>query len=274
MKAHAPPIRSGLEFLRHVGFWVLVPVGVFVAYVAVDAAFWPARDRLSQLAARLPFIVGQITPVAVFAATTGRSALFGRGDGGKRRSPLWIAVALVAAAAYAILALVDPLLSPFTGSDALFPRELDRAADAAREAGRITTGPESEARLREAGGYLMQLVVPFTTAAMVFVAAGLGSFVGIRIPGAPSSRGAAEEIEGAAEESAAAMLRAATIGIRCAAVGFFAGACWIPLDIAGEVAGDFDLSAGALFALILGLHVSFPLLILPIFWVLNRWSDR
>ncbi len=269
MKAHIPPIRSGLGFLRHVGFWVVVPVGVFVAYVAVDAAFWPARDRLSQLAARLPFVVAQIIPVAVFAATTGRSALFGGGDGGKPRSHLWIAVALVAGAAYATLALVDPFLAPFTGSDALFPRSLDRAADVAREAARITTGPQSEAQLREAGGYLMQLVVPFTTAAMVFAAAGLGSFVGIRIPEEPSSRGLAAELEGSA-----AMIRAATTGIRCAAVGFFAGVCWIPLDIAGEVAGDFDLSAAALFALILGLHVSFPLLILPIFWVLNRWSDR
>jgi hypothetical protein len=276
MKTHAPPIRSGLGFLRYVGFWVLVPVGVYVAYVAVDAAFWPGRDRLSQLAARLPFIVGQIIPVAVFAATTGRSALFGGGDGGKRRSHLWIAVALVAGAAYATLALVDPLLAPFTGSDALFPRELDHAADAAREAGRITTGPESEARLREAGGYLMQLVVPFTTAAMVFVAAGLGSFVGIRIPGATSSRGLPEEIEGAAEviEGAAAMVRAATTGLRSVAVGIFAGAYWSSLRIAGEVAGDFDLSAAVLFALMLGVHLTIPMLILAVVVPLNWRSDR
>ena len=169
MNHHASPVRSGLDFLRHVGFWVLVLVAIYVVYVLVDVTFWPDRDHLHELAPRLPFLVGQILPIAVFAATSGRSGLFGGFDGGGR-SHLWIAVALLAGAAYAITALVDPLLSPFTGSDALFPPSLDQAAEAARDAARNSTGPEAEAYLREAGGYLMRLVVPFATAAIVFVA--------------------------------------------------------------------------------------------------------
>ena len=115
MGTDASPIRSTVDFLRHVAFWVLLLVAVFVVYVLVDVTFWPGRDHLPELVARLPFLVGQILPVAVFAATSGRSSLFG-GTGRPGRPHLWIAVAVLAGAAYAILALVDPLLAPFTGT--------------------------------------------------------------------------------------------------------------------------------------------------------------
>ena len=247
MKAHAPPIRSGAGFLRHVGFWVVVPLATYVAYVLIDVALRPNPDRLPELVARLPFIVGQILPVAVFAATSGRSGLFGGYDR-ENRHHLWIAVALVAGAAYTMLALVDPLLAPYTGSDALFPAALDRAAEVAGEAARSATGEEAETYLREAGGHLMRLVVPFSTAAMVFVAAGLGSFVGIAIREIPYVRGLAG--------------------------GMFSGCCWGPLPIAETFADNLDLSAIALFALILSIHLSLPLLIAAIAGVANWWSDR
>lgn len=247
MKAHARPIRSGLGFLRHIGFWVLVPLGVYVAYVLIDIALRPNPDRLPELIARLPFIVGQLLPVAVFAATSGRSGLFGGYDR-EGRHHLWIAVALVAGAAYAMLALVDPLLAPHTGSDALFPGALDRAVEAAGEAARIATGEEAETYLREAGEHLMRLVVPFATAAMVFVAAGLGSLVGIGVREIPFVRGLGG--------------------------GMFSGCCWGPLPIAETFADNLDLSGIALFALILAIHLALPLLIAVMAGVTNWWSDR
>ena len=268
MNTTGSPIRSGLDFLRHVGFWVLVPVAIYVVYVLVDVTLWPDRDHLPRLVARLPFVVGQIIPVSVFVATSGRSYLFLVGDGARSRVHLWIWVAALAGAAYTVLALVDPLLAPLTGSDALFPRSLDRAADAAREAARITTGPESEAHMSVAGGYLLQRVVPFTTAAMVFVAAALGSLVNLGIPGARHGDLAAEF------GGVGAMFAGAVAGLRSVAAGIFSGACWGPLPIADDVAGNLDLSAAGLFGLILAIHLALPLLIAAVAAVSNWRSDR
>ncbi|MYA63275.1 MAG: hypothetical protein F4139_07495 [Gemmatimonadetes bacterium] len=247
MNTTASPIRSGLDFLRHVSFWVLVPVAIYVLYVLVDATLWPDRDHLPQLVARLPFVFGQMLPVAVFAATSGRSGLFGGFDR-SGRPHLWIVVALLAGVAYALIALVDPLLAPFTGSDALFPPGLDQALEVARDAARNTTGPESEAYWREAGGHLVQLVAPFATAAFVLVGAALGSFVGIAVRELPP--------------------------VRCLGGGIFSGCCWGPLPIAETLAANIDLSAAGLFALILAIHLALPLLIAAVAAAMNWWSDR
>ena len=248
MGNYASPIRSTLDFLRHVVFWVLLPVAIYVVYVLVDVTFWPGRDHLPELVARLPFMVGQILPVAVFAATSGRSCLFGGTGGRPGRPHLWIAVALLAGAAYAILALVDPLLAPYTGSDALFPAALAEAVEAASGAALTATGPESEAYLSEAGGYLMGLVVPFTTAAMVLFAAGLGSLVGIEMRDVHF--------------------------IRCLAGGLFSGACWGPLPIADSLARNLDLPAAGMFGLILAIHLALPALIAAMVAVSVWRSDR
>ena len=247
MRDNASITRSVLDCLRHVGFWVVVPLAIYVVYVLIDVALRPDPDRLPELVARLPFTIGQIIPVAVFAATSGRSGLFGGYDR-ESHHHLWIAVALLAGAAYAVIALVEPLLAPLTGSDALFPPTLDRAAEAAREAARNATGPESEALLGEAGEHLMRLVVPFATAAMVVVGAGLGSLIGI----------AARELP----------------FIRCVGGGIFSGCCWGPLEIADILARNLDLSAIALFALILAIHLALPLVITAMACVTNWWSDR
>lgn len=247
MRDTAAITRSVLDCLRHVGFWVLLPLAIYVAYVLIDVALRPNPDRLPELVARLPFIVGQILPVAVFAATSGRSGLFG-GHDRESRHHLWIAVALLAGAAYATIALVEPLLAPFTGSDALFPPALDRAAEAAGEGARNATGEESETYLREAGQYLIRLVEPFATAAMVFVAAGLGSLVSIAIREIPQ--------------------------VRCVAGGILAGFYWGSLGIADELAVRIELPAVALFALLLAMPLVMPLLIFAVVAALNWWSDR
>lgn len=244
MNTHPPPNGSGLDFLRHVGFWVLVLVAVYVAYVLVDATFWPQPGRLTELGERLPFIVGQVLPVAVFAATSGRSGIFGGGDGNKSRVHLWIWVTVLAGAAYALIALVEPLLAPLTGSDALFPNSLDRAAEAARAAARSATGPKAEELLIEAGGYLTRLVVPFTTAAIVFVAAALGSLARIGL--------------------VAIFFGALRDNFRLVLGGLFTGACWGPLRVADLFASNQDLSAVALFALLLAVHLALPLLIIAV----------
>ncbi len=188
-----------------------------------------------------------MVPVAVFAATSGRSGLFG-GLGRSGRPHLWIVVGLLAGAAYALIALVDPLLAPFTGSDALFPASLAEAAETAREAARTATGPESEAYLRKVGEHRMRLVAPFAAAVFVFSGAALGSLIGIAVREVPS--------------------------IRCLGGGLFSGPCWAALAIADDLARWLDLSAIALFGLILAVHLFLPLLLAAVGAVAIWRSDR
>ena len=143
---------------------------------------------------------------------------------------------------------LDCCRSPFTGSDAVFPSSLAEAVEAARGAALTATGPDSEAYLRESGGYLMMLVVPFTTAAMVLFAAGLGSLVGIK-------------------------MRYFDF-IRCLAGGLFSGACWGPLPIADTLAGNLDLPAAGMFGLIMAIHLALPALIATMVAVSIWRSDR
>lgn len=268
MSENTPTMRAAPGFLRHVGFWILVLLAVYVVYVFVDAALRPNPDRLPELAARLPFIVGQIIPVAVFAATTGRSGLFGGAAGAPSRSNRWVGLVLVAGAAYAVMAWADPLLAPLTGSDALFPADLDRALEAARDAAGRTSGEVSAAHSDEAGRYLLQLVVPYTAAAIVLVAALLGSF-GCRVlghweldPGDP-----------------ALVVRFATSlrdMLRWLMGGFYASACWVPLQVADLIASEPGTSAATLFAWMLSMHLAVPLLMIAflavLFWLDNRKS--
>lgn len=267
MRANTPTKRSALDFLWHTGFWILLLLAVYVAYVLLDAAFRPDPDRLPELAARLPFIVGQIIPVAVFAATTGRSGLFARG-GASPRSLRWIGVVMAAGATYAVIAWADPLFAPLTGSDALFPADLERAVEAARDAARSTAGEESEAHLREAGRHLASLVLPFTTAAIVLVAALLGS-LGCMVLGdwevEPHDPALVVRFVGSLRDT-----------FRWLVGGFYAGACWGPLRIADSIADEPGASAAALFGWMLAIHIALPLLISGLvavaIWLDNRKS--
>ena len=258
--------KSAPGILRHAGFWVQVLLAVYVVYVLVDVALRLDPDRLPELAARLPFIVGQIIPVAVFAATTGRSGLFARANNIPSRSNRWIGVALLAGVAYAVMAWADPLLAPITGSEALFPADLDRALEAARDAARSTSGEVSEAHSDEAGRYLLQLVLPFTTAAIVVVAALLGSF-GSRVLGH-------WEMD---PDDPALVVRFVTSlrdSFRWLVSGFYAGACWGPLLVADTFASTPGVSAAALFALLLASHVALPLLVTAFVAVAIRLDNR
>lgn len=268
MSEKTPNKRSSIDFLRHVGFWILVLLTVYVVYVLVDAVFWPDPNRLPELAARLPFIVGQIIPVAVFAATTGRSGLFARDGGAPSRGHRWLSLALVAGAAYAVMAWADPLLAPLTGSDALFPADLERALEAARDAAGSTSGEVSATHWDEAGRYLLQLVLPFTTAAIVLVAALLGSF-GCRVLGH-------WELD---PDDPALVVRFFTDlrdTLRWFMGGFYAGACRVPLQVADVIANEPGVSAAALFAWMLSMHLAVPLLMIGflavLFWLDNRKS--
>ena len=98
------------------------------------------------------------------------------------------------------------------------------------------------------GSVSARLVVPFATAAIVFVAAGLGSFVSIGIRELPS--------------------------VRCVAGGVFAGFYWASLPIGDILASNLDLSAIALFALVLAMPLVMPLLIITVGAVFNWWTDR
>lgn len=265
MSENTPTMRSAPGILRHVGFWILVLLAVYVVYVVVDVALRPNPNRLPELAARLPFIVGQIIPVAVFAATTGRSGLFARGKGVPSRSNRWIGVALLAGAAYAVMAWADPLLAPLTGSDALFPADLDRALEAARDAAGRTSGEVSAAHSDEAGRYLLQLVLPFTTAAIVLVAALLGSW-GCRVLGH-------RELDPDDPAHVVRFVTSLRDTFRWWVGGIYAGACWGPLPIADLIAGRPGVSAAALFTGVLAVHLFLPLLIIAV-WAVAFWLDN
>ena len=269
--------RSAPGILRHVGFWILVLLAVYVVYVLVDVALRPNPDRLPELAARLPFIVGQIIPVAVFAATTGHSGLFARGNSVPSRSNRWIGVVLLAGAAYAVMAWADPLLAPITGSEALFPADLNRALEAARDAAGSTSGEISEAHSEEAGRYLLQLVLPFATAAIVVVAALLGSW-GCRVLGHWEADVGDPALVVRPDDPALVVRFVTSLRdtFRWLVGGFYAGACWGPLLIADLFASTPGVSAAALFALLLAAHLVLPLgvtaFLAVAFWLDNRKS--
>ena len=129
------------------------------------------------LTRNLPGYVALVLPPAVFAAALNGPGLV---CGGRVTSipHYWTILAVLSVGAYALVALVEPIFSTWTGSDAALPSSLLRSAKAARAAAEAATGSEAARQLRRAGRDFTELYVPISNAAFVVVAGALGDMTG------------------------------------------------------------------------------------------------
>ena len=167
------------EFPRRVAWWVGALLAVFLAYSATH--FWgrpdPVAGFFAMLARNLPGYVALVLPPAVFAGALNGCGLFGGDRAGSLRR-CWVSLVMLSLAAYALGALVEPMLAGWTGSDAALPASLLRSATSARAAAEAATGSEAARYLRRAARDLAPLYVPIANAALVLVAAVLGDLTG------------------------------------------------------------------------------------------------
>jgi len=226
MKLRPEPASS---FARRIAIWVVVLLTVYLAYSATH--FWGRPDAVADFltmgVGRLPLMVVQILPPAVFAGALGGSGIFGGVSAGAQRRPR-ILLTMLALAAYSLPALVWPVFAPLTGADWPFPAALVDSARAAQTAAEATTGNEAARYLRRAASDLGTLIVPFANAAFVVLAAVLGDLTG-RLTGRLSTWN-----------------RYAT---RWLSGGLLFAAFWIPVAIADELVGYQAAWAGLLFVL-------------------------
>lgn len=167
-------------FLRRAGYWAAALLAVFVAYSATH--FWgqpnPVARFLAMLAENLPGFAALVLPPAVFAGAMRGCGLF---DGTRTNAPVrsWGLLLGLSWVAYALGALVEPMLAAWTGSDWQFPVALLEAARGEQAGAEAAMGNLAARHLRRAGNYLVQLYVPIANAAFVIVAAALGEITGL-----------------------------------------------------------------------------------------------
>ena len=223
-RSHPQP-ESG--FPRRIAIWVGVLLAVYLAYSATH--FWGRPDAVPDFFAlvvrRLPLMVVQILPAAVFAAALGGCGIFGSTDAPARP---WILLATLALAAYALPALVWPAFAHWTGADWPLPAALLDSVRSARAAAEAATGNEAARHLRGAANDLATLIVPIANAAFVLLAAVLGDLAG-RLTGGLST-----------------WTRYAT---RWLTGGALFVAFWIPVAVADELVQYYAAWAGLLFVL-------------------------
>ena len=224
-RSHPQP-ESG--FSRRIAIWVVVLLAVYLAYSATH--FWGRPDAVPDFLAlvvrRLPLIVVQILPAAVFAAALGGCGII-FGSAGAAARP-WILLATLALAAYALPALVWPAFAHWTGADWPLPAALLDSVRSARAAAEAATGNEAARHLRGAANDLATLIVPIANAAFVLLAAVLGDLAG-RSTGGLST-----------------WTRYAT---RWLTGGVLFVAFWIPVAVAGELVQYHAAWGGLLFVL-------------------------
>lgn len=166
-------------FVGRVALWILALLAVYVAYSATTFRGQPDPvERLfAMLFQRLPTMLAQILPPAVFAAAlTMPAASAERGTG--RHPRYWTLLGALSLATYVLAALVDPLFAQATGSDWQFPPGLLHAAESTRTAAEQATGREAASLLRRAAGEFANLLVPIANAAFVLLAGVLGDLTG------------------------------------------------------------------------------------------------
>lgn len=179
------------EFAKRVASWVVVLLAVYLTYSAshflgrADAA----ADFLAMLARRLPVMIAQILPPAVFAGALGGCGILGgRAAGSDVSSPAgsrpgsprrhWVFLAVLTVATYALPAVVVPMFATWTGSDWPSLASLLESAGSARAAAEAASGYEAGGHLRDAANALATLLVPMANAAFVPLAAVLGDLTG------------------------------------------------------------------------------------------------
>lgn len=225
-RSHPQP-ESG--FPRRIAIWVVVLLAVYLAHSATLFRGRPdaVADFLAMAVSRLPWIVVQLLPPAVFAAALGGCGIFGGACAGAPRRP-WILLAMLALAAYALPALVWPAFALWTGADWPFPTALVDSARSAQAAAEAATGNEAARHLRSAANDLGTLIVPIANAVFVLLAAVLGDLTG-RVTGGLST-----------------WTRYAT---RWLSGGALFVAFWIPVAMADELVQYYAAWGGLLFVL-------------------------
>lgn len=190
---YLPPPEAA--FARRVASWVVVLLAVYLTYSASHFLGRPdaAADFLAMLTRRLPVMIAQILPPAVFAGALGGCRILGeRAAGSRASSPVsspagsrpgsprrhWVFLAVLAVATYALPAVVVPMFATWTGSDWPSLASLLESARSARAAAEAASGYEARGHLRDAANALATLLVPMANAAFVPLAAVLGDLTG------------------------------------------------------------------------------------------------
>ena len=217
------------SFARRIAIWVVVLLAVYLAYSATHFRGRPdaVSDFFTMGVSRLPLMVVQILPPAVFAGALAGSGIFGGVPADAPRGP-WILLAMLALAAYALPALVWPVLALWTGADWPSPAALVDSARAAQAAAEAATGNEAARYLRRAANDLGTLLVPIANAAFVLLAAVLGDLTG-RLTGRLSTW--------------------TCYATRWLSGGLLFAAFWIPVSMADELVGYQAAWGGLLFVL-------------------------
>ena len=225
-KSHPQP---GSDFSRRIAIWVVVLLAVYLAYSATH--FWgrpdAVADFLAMVARRLPVMVVQILPPAVFAGALNGCGIVGGDSVGLQRRH-WILLAMLAVAAYALPALLLPMFTRWTGADWPLPAALVHSARSAQAAAEAATGNEAARYSRRAASDLGTLLVPIANAAFVLLAAALGDLTG-RLTGRLST-----------------WPRYVT---RWLSGGLLFATFWIPVTMADELVGHQGAWGGLLFVL-------------------------
>ena len=237
------------DFTRRVAIWVVVLLAVYLAYSATH--FWGRPDAVSDflemVARRIPGMVVQILPPAVFAAALNGCGILGESSAGLRRRR-WILLAMLAVAAYALPSLVLPMFPRWTGADWPLPSALVHSVRSSQAAAEAATGNEAARYLRRAANDLGTLLVPVANAAFVLLAAVLG------------------DLTGGLTRRMSTWPRYVT---RWLSGGLLFAAFWIPVAIADELVGYQAAWGGLLFVLPLCL----PLVAAGILYAFTR-PDR
>ena len=217
------------DFPGRVATWIVILLGVYIAYSATHFRGRPdaVADFLAMLAGRLPVMVAQILPPAVFAGALHGCGIFGGGVAGWRRRH-WVFLAILALAAYALPTLVAPMFAEWTGSDWPLPTAVLEAARSEHAAAEAASGNEAARHLRRVASALVTLFVPIANGAFVLLAAVVG------------------DLTGRATRRLSTWPRYAT---RWLSGGLLFVAFWIPADMAGELVGYYAAWGGLLLVL-------------------------
>ena len=238
--------RQQHGFARRLAFWIAVLLAVYVAYSATTFRGQPdAVVRFfAMLLERLPAMLAQILPPAVFAAALTRPVASVGLDTFANPS-YWIRLGALSLMTYVLAAFVSPLVAQAFGSDGQFPLAALHAAESAREAAAQTTGREAASLLRRAAADYAVFFVAFSNAVFVVLAGVLGDLVGRLTVGLSDWP---------------------RYALRWLSGGILFAAFWISTDIAHELVAYYEVSP----SLLLVVPLSVPLLLIAILIVAVR----
>lgn len=238
--------RQQHGFARRLAFWIAALLAVYVTYSATTFRGQPdaVLRFFAMFLERLPTMLAQILPPAVFAAAVTRpAASFGPG---RHASPrYWTRLGALSLATYMIAAFVSPLVAQAFGSDGQFPFAALHAAESGREAAAQATGREAASLLRRAATDYAVFLVAISNAVFVVLAGVLGDLAGRLTLGLSDWP---------------------RYALRWLLGGILFVAFWISTDMAHELVAYYEVSP----SLLLVVPVSVPLLLIAVLIVVLR----